>query len=132
MNKVCLTGRITKDLDIRKTQSGKSVLEFHIAIQRDRKNQNGEYLVDFIKVICWEQKADYLNSYAKKGTMVGVVGRIETNVFQNQEGKKVLDVFIQAENVEIINQPQSRGVDSGVKSYYRNEVETTIDEETPW
>lgn len=133
MNKISITGRITKDIDIRKTQNGRSVVELFVAVQRERKNQNGEYPVDFFKVVCWEQKAEYLNSYAKKGTLLGITGRLETNSYQNQEGKRITDTFIQAEQVEILNQPQSKDVDSGVKSYYRDEVRTDIEsEDNPW
>lgn len=102
MNKVVLTGRITKDLELRKTQSNKSVLKFTIAVKKDRKNENGEYLADFINVICWEQKADYLSSYSGKGSLIGVVGRIENDSYTNRDGQKVYQTYIVAEQVEIL------------------------------
>ena len=107
MNKVVLTGRITKDLELRKTQSNKSVLKFTIAVKKDRKNENGEYLADFIIVICWEQKADYLSSYSGKGSLIGVVGRIENDSYTNRDGQKVYQTYIVAESVEILESKKS-------------------------
>lgn len=107
MNKVVLTGRITKDLELRKTQSNKSVLKFTIAVKKDRKNENGEYLADFINAICWEQKADYLNSYSGKGSLIGVVGRIENDSYTNRDGQKVYQTYIVAEQVEILESKKS-------------------------
>ena len=106
MNKVQITGRIANELDIRKTQSNKSVLEISVAVNRERKDESGKYPADFIRVICWEQRAEFLNSYAKKGTLIGVSGRIETSNFVNRDGQKVYTTFITAEQVEILNQPK--------------------------
>lgn len=103
MNKVILTGRITKDLELRKTQSNKSVIKFTIAVRKERKNENGEYGADFINVICWEQKAEYLNSYSGKGSLIGVIGRIENDSYTNKDGQKVYQTYIVAEAVEILD-----------------------------
>ena len=106
MNKVSLTGRIANDIDLRKTQAGKSVLDISLAVQRERKGSDGKYPVDFIRVNAWEQRAEFLANYAHKGTMIGVTGRIETWSFTNQNGQKVNTTSIQAESVEILAQPQ--------------------------
>lgn len=106
MNKVSLTGRIANDIDLRKTQQGKSVLDISLAVQRERKGPDGKYPVDFIRVNAWEQRAEFLANYAHKGTMIGVTGRIETGSFTNQNGQKVNTTSIQAESVEILAQPQ--------------------------
>lgn len=108
MNKTLITGRIANDLELKKTQSNKSVLHFTVAVKRDRKDSEGNYNADFIEVQCWEQKAEYLSNYAKKGTMVGVCGRLETNTYENKNGQKIKSVFIQAESVEILSQPQQK------------------------
>lgn len=108
MNKVSLTGRIANDMEIKKTKNAKSILEFNIAVSRDRKNESGTYGVDFIRVACWEQRADFLNTYASKGTLIGLTGRIETNSYVNKEGQKVTQTYIQAEQVEILRQPNEK------------------------
>lgn len=106
MNKVILTGRITQDLEVRMTQSGSKVLSFSIAVKRETKDQNGEYPVDFIDVTCWEQKAEFLDRYASKGTLIGVCGRMETNTYQNQQGQKVKSTRVKADQVEILSIPK--------------------------
>lgn len=115
MNKVCITGRIANELELKKTQTDKSVMEFGLAVKRDRKNANGEYPVDFIRVNAWEHNADYLSKYAQKGSMIGVTGRIETNTYENREGKKITNTFVQAESVEILLQPQKDSSNFGGK-----------------
>ena len=108
MNNVNLTGRIANNLDLRKTNSNKSVLELSIAVSRDRKDQNGNYPVDFLRVYCWEQKAEFLSKYAQKGTLIGVSGRIETSSYQDKNGNRVYQTYITATNVEILKQPESK------------------------
>jgi len=106
VNKVSLTGRIANDLELKRTTTDKSVMEFNLAVKRDRKNASGEYPTDFIRVSAWEHNAEFLSKYARKGTMVGVTGRLETNSYDNKEGKKVTTTFITAETVEILAKPQ--------------------------
>lgn len=112
MNKVIVTGRIANDIELEKTQSGTSRLNFNLAIKRDRKNQNGETVTDFIRICCWTQNAEYLSKYAKKGTKIGVSGRIETNNYTDLEGKKIYSTYITAESVEILNQPKEPEFDA--------------------
>ena len=106
INRVILTGRITKDLELRKTQTNKSILNFNLAVDRKFTKET-----DFIEIQCWNQNAEFLSQYAKKGTLISIDGRIETNVYENQEGKKIYKTYITAENVEIINQPREKDSD---------------------
>lgn len=107
MNRVCLTGRIANDLELRKTQSGKSFLDFGLAVRRDRKDANGEYQADFFRVSVWEHNAEYLNNYAKKGTQIAVMGRLSTNTFEGKDGK-VTYTFVTADGVEILSYPKNK------------------------
>lgn len=102
MNSVNLTGRIANDLEIRKTNANLSILDLRVAVQR-RKKEDG---ADFISVTCFGQSADYLVSYAKKGTMIEVNGRITTNNYTKENGEKVYKTFVTAESVSIIAQPK--------------------------
>ena len=108
MNKVTITGRIANDLEIRKTNSNKSVIDLSVAVSRERKNESGAYPVDFLRVYAWEQRADFLKNYAKKGTLIGVTGRLETSNFVNKNGQTIHQTYIQAESVEILRQPQEK------------------------
>lgn len=110
INNVVLVGRLTKDVEIRKTQSGLSVASFTIACDRrlsqEQKN-NGEQSADFISCVAWRGSADFLGRYAHKGDTVGVEGRIQTRNY-DRDGQKVYVTEIIANNVSILhsNQPK--------------------------
>lgn len=106
MNKVCLTGRITHDLDLRYTPNGKAVIQFNIAINRP-KTQDGEQIADFPSIVVWGQQAENLNKYQKKGSLISVVGRIQTRSYDNNDGKKVYVTEILAENIEYLESKKS-------------------------
>ena len=101
-NKAILIGRLTKDIDLRKTQNNVSVCRFTLAINRPkRKDQEEE--TDFINCVAWNHSADFLASYATKGTIVCVLGSIQTGSYENQQGQKVYTTEINAIDVQIIN-----------------------------
>lgn len=106
MNKVCLTGRIANDLDMRQTINGKSVMDISVAVD-DGKNAKGEKVASFIPVTVWNGSAEYLNNYAHKGTLISVAGRIKVDSYE-QDGQKRKKVYVTAENVEILAQPQEK------------------------
>ena len=76
MNTVSIVGRLTRDPELRKTQSGTSVLSFTTAV--NRKFKSGEQTADFINCVAWNQTADFLSKYATKGALVGIEVRIQT------------------------------------------------------
>ena len=79
INRVVLVGRLTRDVEVRKTGSNLSVATFTVACDRRfSKGQEGQQSADFISCVAWRQTADLLAQYAKKGTLVGVEGRIQT------------------------------------------------------
>lgn len=110
INNVVLVGRLTKDVEIRKTQSGLSVASFTIACDRrlsqEQKN-NGEQSADFISCVAWRGSADFLGRYGHKGDTVGVEGRIQTRNY-DRDGQKVYVTEIIANSVSILhsNQPK--------------------------
>ena len=88
VNHVVLVGRLTKDVALRKTNSGASVCSFTVAIDRRfQSQQQGAQTADFISCIAWRQSADFLANYAGKGTIVSVEGRIQTRSYDGQNGK---------------------------------------------
>lgn len=102
MNKVALSGRIANDLNLKKTRDGVSVLSFSLAVKRPHKKD----VTDFFRVSCFRQSADFLNQYAKKGTMIGVTGILITNSYTDRNGNNVTSVDIAAEEVEILESKQ--------------------------
>ena len=113
INNVVLVGRLTKDPDLRYTASGTAVATFTLAVNRNFKNQNGEREADFINCVIWRQQAENLANWAKKGTLVGVTGRIQTRNYENQQGQRVYVTEIVADNFQILESRATREGQSG-------------------
>ncbi len=86
MNKAILMGRLTKDPELRYTQSNTPVATFSIAIDRRYKSANGERETDFINCVAWRQQAEFLAKWFTKGRMIAVVGSIQTRRYVDKEG----------------------------------------------
>lgn len=89
LNVSALTGRITKELDLRYTQSGKAVASFILAVNRPFTNQSGENEADFITCVVWGKTAETMANTLHKGSLIGVEGRIQTRNYENQQGTRV-------------------------------------------
>ena len=100
MNKVFLTGRITKDPEIRYTQSGTANLFFTIAVDRPVRDANGQRQADFISCVAWSQQADFMSRYVRKGNMLCVSGRIQTRNYQGQDNQTHYVTEVVVEQVE--------------------------------
>lgn len=100
MNKVILTGRLTKDPEAHTTQGGVTRSTFTVAVQRRFKNSAGNYDADFLTVVAWRQTAEYCNKYLQKGRMVAVEGSIQTRSYDAQDGSKRWVTEIIADHVE--------------------------------
>lgn len=109
INSVVLVGRLTKDIELRKTQSGLSVASFTIACDRrlsqEQKN-NGEQSADFISCVAWRGSADFLSSYAHKGDTVGVEGRLQTRSY-DRDGQRVYVTEVLANSVNLLHSKQT-------------------------
>lgn len=116
INNVVLVGRLTKEIELKKTQSGISTVQFTVACDRRFKNEQGEKQADFINCVAWRQSAEYLSNYAKKGDRVGVTGRIQTRSYNDNQGNKRYVTEVVAENVEIYSSKSTNKADSETKS----------------
>ena len=88
MNKVILMGRLTKDIEMRQTPNGVSLVRFSIAVTRRFKNSNGEYDADFINCVAWRKTGEFIARYFQKGSMIAVVGSIQSRSWDGNDGKK--------------------------------------------
>ena len=102
LNQVVLVGRLVRDPELRKTDTNKSVTSITLAIPRSFKNANGEYETDFIDCQLWEQTAKATCEYTNKGDIVGVKGRIQSRVVEENNNKKYLTEII-AEKVTFLS-----------------------------
>lgn len=113
INNVVLVGRMTRDAELRYTPSNQAVATFILAVNRNFKNQNGEREADFINCVIWRQQAENLANWAKKGTLVGVTGRIQTRNYENQQGQRVYVTEVVADNFQILESRATREGQSG-------------------
>ena len=97
-----LVGRLTKDPDLRYTQSGTAVGQFTLAVNRNFTNQQGDREADFINCVIWRKAAESFANYARKGTLIGLTGRIQTRNYDNQQRQRVYVTEIVVENFQLL------------------------------
>ena len=102
LNSTCLVGRLTKDAELRYTPNNQAVATFSLAVNRNFKSQNGEREADFINCVIWRQQAENLASWAKKGALIGITGRIQTRSYENQQGHRVYVAEVVAESFQVL------------------------------
>lgn len=118
MNKVFLIGNLTKDPEMRSTQSGVAVCNFAIAVNRRFRNQQtGQQETDFLNVIAWRQLAELCNKYLAKGRKVAVTGSIQTRTYVVKDGSKRTAWDIVADEVEFLSQNQQSSTQSAPGAY---------------
>ena len=99
LNKIFIMGRLTRDPELRRTQSGTAVTSFSLAVDRDFKSQSGEKETDFIDVVAWRSTAEFVSKYFTKGSMIVVSGRLQIRNWTDKEGNKRRSAEIVAESV---------------------------------
>ncbi len=100
INKVILVGRIIKDPELRKTQSGASVVSFTLACNRRVPSQGQD--ADFINCVAWNKTADFMAQYVRKGALLGIEGRIQTRNYDDKDGKRVYVTEAVANSVQLL------------------------------
>lgn len=108
LNSVCLVGRMAGDAELRYTPNNQAVATFRLAVNRSFKNQNGEREADFINCVIWRQQAENLANWAKKGALIGIVGRIQTRSYENQQGQRVYVTEVVADNFQLLESQKER------------------------
>ncbi|HWO78188.1 MAG TPA: single-stranded DNA-binding protein [Bacillus sp. (in: firmicutes)] len=108
LNQVTLVGRLTRDPEVRRTPEGTAVTNVTIAINRHFRNQQGEIEADFVPCTIWRKAAENTAQYCKKGSLVGVIGKIQTRFYENQEGKRVYVTEVVADSIQFIDTRSSK------------------------
>lgn len=88
LNSITIMGRIGKDIELRRTNNGNAVCTFSLAVDRDRKEQDGSRITDWINCVAWRQNAEYVSKYGAKGRMVGLEGRLQSRSYEDKNGNK--------------------------------------------
>lgn len=96
MNRVIISGRITKDLELKYTSNNNPVTLFTLAVKRTKEDS------DFIQVVAYNKQAENVTKYCKKGSSINVVGRLYTRNYEDKDGKKVYVVEVIADEIEFV------------------------------
>lgn len=113
INNVVLVGRLTRDADLKYTQSNIAVATFTLAVNRPFKNEAGERDADFINCVIWRQSAENLANWAKKGSLIGITGVIQTRSYDNQQGQRVYVTEVVASNFQLLESRNSQQNNQG-------------------
>jgi single-strand DNA-binding protein len=102
INQVALTGRLTRDVDLRYTQGGTAVASFTLAVDRNFTNAQGERESDFINCVIWRKSAENFSNFTRKGSLVGVQGRLQTRSYDNAQGQHVFITELVVDNFALL------------------------------
>ena len=132
INRSVLVGRLTRDPELRKTQTGKSVVSFTVAIARRFNKEES----DFINCVAWNQTADFMAKYLTKGALISVEGSIQTRSYEDNGGKRIYVQEVVADSVnalESLTQRQEREqqIQPYLSSGYKQDTEPTFYEDEP-
>lgn len=103
LNKVILIGRLTRDPEVRYTQSGKAVTTFDLAVDRSVANAQGQRETDFIPIVTWGKLAETCGNYLNKGRLVAVDGRLQIRSYETQDGQKRRVAEVVADGVRFLD-----------------------------
>lgn len=118
INRAVLTGRLTKEAELRVTQSGLSVATFTLAVNRQYSKAKGD--ADFINCVIWRKAAENFCNFTSKGSLVGIDGRIQTRSYENKSGQKVYLTEIVVDSFSLLESKKDRlaNNNSGIDNNY--------------
>ena len=124
INRVVLTGRLTKDVELRATPSGANVASFTVAVDGFGRDQNNNSVnqASFISCVAWNQQAKFLSTYCKKGSLVALEGRLQTRSYDRKDGTKAYVTEVIADRVENLS-PRDNTTANENNGYAINEAE---------
>lgn len=109
INRVVLTGRLTRDPDVKSTSSGIAVASFTLAVDRQFKNAGGSRDVDFVNCVAWRKRAEALAQYTHKGSLIGVEGRLQTRSYQDKQGNNRQATELVIDNFAFLSSKKDQG-----------------------
>lgn len=113
MNKIILIGRMTKNAEVRYTQSNKAVAQFSLAV-----NRPGNKETDFINIIAWDKLGEIVQKYTHKGSLIAVEGRLQTRTYEYNNGNKKYITEVVANNINLLEpknkEPQEERINNGL------------------
>lgn len=123
MNKVILMGRLTKDPEVRYTQTNNTlVASFSLAVNRRFARQGEERQADFINIVAWSKTGEFCSKYFKKGQQVGVIGRIQTRNWEDDQGQKHYITEVVAEEAYFADSKRDTDASQNFENTFGNTV----------
>ena len=134
-NLVILTGRLTGDPELKHTQNDVPVCSFTIAVNRNHR-ANGEQQTDFINIVAWRQRAEFISKYFKKGSLIGIEGSIQTRKYQDKNGNNRTAFEVIVNNAQFVEGKKDKPTETG-PSYSDTDADDfteigDIDEDLPF
>lgn len=120
LNRTVLVGRLTRDPELRYTQSGQAVASFTLAVNRTFTNQQGEREADFINCVAWRKTGENIANHLKKGSMAGVDGRLQTRSYEDNSGRRVFVTEVNVESVQFLDNKGGNQDHNGTQEGGRN------------
>ena len=130
MNSVNLIGRITKDIELRKTENGISAVSFFIAINNGTNENGEERPADFPKIYVYQKPAENVSKYCHKGSLVGISERLKTRSWNKEDGTKGYETYVVANRVQFLDSKKSENGSIPEPDYIPNKNESA--EEDPF
>ena len=128
MNIVTLIGRTTKDLECKRTTSGKAVCSFTLAVNKDYKNADGKQEADFIDCVAYEGRAEAISKYVHKGDKLAVTGKINTRTYTRQDGSNAKVFEIKVEGFEFLESKKEATKEDVAPNF----EEVAVDDDLPF
>lgn len=116
MNNFWGVGRLVAQPEIKESENGKKYMNFTVAVQRSYKNADGVYETDFLDVVSFGPVAETTAEYCQKGDMIGIKGRVETSVYENEAGEKRKNVQIVADRITFLSSSKEKQEENVIES----------------
>ena len=126
LNKIIIMGRLVRNPELRRTQSGTAVTSFRLAVDRDYKAEDGSKQADFFDVVAWRSTAEFVSKYFSKGRMAVVDGRLQSRPWTDKDGNKRIAIEVVADSVYFGDSKRS---ESGTPAETSGEIRELPDEE---
>ncbi|KFZ26961.1 MAG: Single-stranded DNA-binding protein ssb [Candidatus Izimaplasma bacterium HR2] len=123
INRVVLVGRLTKDPELRYTSSNIPVSKFTLAVNRTFAGPSGEREADFIQCVVWRKQAENLAKFVRKGSLIGVEGRIQTGSYDDKDGIRKYTTEVIGDSVQFLEPKSQQQDNSGYNDNYRQDYQ---------
>lgn len=132
INSVILTGRLTKDVELKYTQNNTAVVMFDIAVGNGKDKDGNERKANFLRINCWEKQAENVAKFCKKGSQIAVDGSIKTDSYETEKGEKKYRTYILAKRIMFLGSKKEEEPMPEEPDYLRNQESVGNQETDPF